>query len=430
MADLNRLHPPAFHAVENIHLAEAKKVSLANGIPVYLLDAGTQEITRIEFIFRAGIRHQSQSLVCSGVNDMLDEGTHTRNAEVIAEELDFYGAFIETETEYDNASFTLFSLNKHLPSTLPVTNDIIRNASFPEEEFGIYLTNKKQKFVVDCDKVSTLARRRFNELLFGKHHAYGTFTKLEDFDVLTRESLIEFHKNNYTADRCTIIVSGKIPENLISLLDQFFGDAKWKKVSEPSDEKLPTPISDPQRVHTIEKVGAIQSAIRVGRVLFNKHHEDYLGMQVLNTVLGGYFGSRLMANIREDKGYTYGIGSGLVSMYDGGYFFISTEVGVDVTNATLKEIYFEIDKLQHELVGDDELELVRNYLIGVFLRSTDGPFAIGDRLKGILGYGLGYEYYDRYVNTIRTITPEKLRDLARRYLQKEDLIELVAGGRK
>jgi predicted Zn-dependent peptidase len=193
---------------------------------------------------------------------------------------------------------------------------------------------------------------------------------------------------------------------------------------------LPAAVSDTQRVHTIEKEGAVQSAIRIGRVLFNKTHPDYLGMQVLNAVLGGYFGSRLMANIREDKGYTYGIGSGLVSMFGGGYFVISTEVGVEVTNAALKEIYYEIDKLQHELVGEDELELVRNYLIGVFLRSTDGPFAIGDRLKGIVGYGLGYEYYERYVETIRTITPEQLRDLANKYLKKEDLIELVVGGRK
>jgi zinc protease len=430
MSEVNRLHPPAFHAVENIHLAQAEKKSLKNGIPVYLLDAGTQEITRIEFIFRAGIRHQAQSLVSSAVNDMLDEGTFSRNAETIAEELDFYGAFIETETQHDNASFTLFSLNKHLPSTLPIVNDILRNAAFPEKEFTIYLENKKQKFVVDSDKVSTLARRKFNELLFGNKHPYGTITKSEDFEVLKREMLIDFHKNNYTADRCTIIVSGKIPADIISLLDQFFGDLQWKKAGDSADERLPAAVSDSERVHTIVKDGAIQSAIRIGRVLFNKHHPDFLGMQVLNAVLGGYFGSRLMANIREDKGYTYGIGSGLVSMYDGGYFVISTEVGVEVTIPTLKEIYSEIEKLQSELVGDDELELVRNYLIGVFLRSTDGPFAIGDRLKGILGYGLGYEYYDRYVKTIRTITAEQLRDLARKYLQKKDLIELVAGQRK
>ena len=426
---INRISPPAFHEVEKINLVEAVKLELSNGIPVYMLNAGTQEVTRIEFIFQAGIRHQSHSLVSSGVNDMLDEGTHTRNAEVIAEELDFYGAFIETETQHDVASFTLFSLNKHLRSTLPVVQDIIQNASFPEQEFKIYLTNKRQKFLVDSDKVSVLARRKFNELLFGTSHPYGTKTELPDFELLTRDALIEFHKNNYTSDRCTIVVSGKLPENMLELLETFFGDEKWKG-NKSGDKPLPAASSDSQRVHTIEKEGAVQSAIRIGRVLFNKTHPDYLGMQVLNTLLGGYFGSRLMANIREDKGYTYGIGSGLVSMLGGGYFVISTEVGVEVTNAALKEIYYEIEKLQNELVSEDELELVRNYLVGVFLRSTDGPFAIGDRLKGILGYGLGYEYYDRYVHTIRTITPEQLRDLANKYLKKEDLIELVAGGRR
>ncbi|MEO5645500.1 MAG: pitrilysin family protein [Bacteroidia bacterium] len=429
MATINRTAPPAFLEVEKINLEEAVKLELSNGIPVYMLDAGTQEVTRIEFIFRAGIRHQAHSLVSSGVNDMLDEGTHTRNAEVIAEELDFFGAFIETETQHDVASFTLFSLNKHLRSTLPVVQDIIRNASFPEEEFRIYLTNKRQKFLVDNDKVSVLARRKFNDLLFGASHPYGAKSELADFDMLTRESLANFHKNNYTADRCTIVVSGKLPENMLELLESFFGD-EWKAPVNIKDAELPVPVTAKERVHTIEKEGAVQSAIRMGRVLFNKTHPDYLGMQVLNTVLGGYFGSRLMANIREDKGYTYGIGSGLVSMLGGGYFVISTEVGVDVTNAALKEVYYEIDKLQTELVGEDELELVRNYLIGVFLRSTDGPFAIGDRLKGILGYGLGYDYYDRYVETIRTITAEQLRDLANKYLKKEDLIELVVGGRK
>ncbi len=430
MTTINRTSAPAFHGVERINLVEAVKVELSNGIPVYLLDAGTQEVTRIEFIFRAGIRHQEHALVSSGVNDMLDEGTHTRNAEVIAEELDFYGAFIETETQHDVASFTLFSLNKHLRSTLPVVQDIIRNASFPEHEFKIYLTNKRQRFLVDNDKVSVLARRKFNELLFGTVHPYGAASKLPDFDLLTRDALVDFHKKTHTSDRCTIVVSGKLPENIKEVLEAFFGDANWKGTTANADDKLPNAVTDSQRIHTIEKEGAVQSAIRIGRVLFNKTHPDYLGMQVLNTVLGGYFGSRLMANIREDKGYTYGIGSGLVSMFDGGYFVISTEVGVDVTNAALKEVYYEIEKLQTELVEEDELELVRNYLIGVFLRSTDGPFAIGDRLKGILGYGLGYEYYERYVQTIRTITPEQLRDLANKYLKKEDLIELVAGGRK
>lgn len=425
----DRTQLPAFHPVTKIHLPQAERKTLSNGIPVFLLDAGSQELVKIEFLFTAGIRHQTQSLVAVGVNDMLDEGTHTRNAESIAEELDYYGAFIETEASHDNASFTLFSLNKHLPSTLPVVQDILRNAAFPEKEFNIYLSNKKQKFLVDSEKVSFLARRRFSELIFGATHPYGKKAELADFDLLSRNALQQFFSDRYIASDCTIIVSGKLPKNILQQLDALFGKESWGKEL-PVETGFPQPLSEKERIQTIEKKGALQSAIRMGRLLFNKEHPEYLGMQVLNTVLGGYFGSRLMSNIREDKGYTYGIGSGVVSMHKAGYFVISTEVGVDVTNAALKEIYFEIEKLQNDLIPAGELDLVRNYLSGVFLRSTDGPFAQADRLKGLLGYDLGYDYYDRYLETIRTITPQHLRQLAQDYLKKEDLVELVVGGRK
>ena len=177
----------------------------------------------------------------------------------------------------------------------------------------------------------------------------------------------------------------------------------------------------------MEKKDALQSAIKMGKMLFTKPHEDYLGMLVLNTVFGGYFGSRLMANIREDKGYTYGIGSAVVSFTKAGYFTISTEVGAEVTKDALKEIYFELNKIQTELISDSELALVRNYMLGTFLRSIDGPFALADRFKGIYFHGLGYDYYERYVETIKSITPKQLQDLANKYLKKEEMIELVVG---
>jgi zinc protease len=426
---IDRTLAPAFQPVTRVHLLQAEKKELRNGLPVYLLDAGTQEVLKIEFLFNAGIRHQEQTLTAMSVNDMLDEGTKTRTAEAIAEELDYYGAFLESEVSHDQASFTLFSLNKHLPKTLPVVRDILREAAFPEKEFGVYISNKKQKYLVDSEKVSVLARRRFNELLFGETHPYGARAKQEDFDKISRNHLTSFFSSRYNAANCTIVVSGKLPADILSRLDSFFGDNDWKG-SLPLENVFPAPVSESQRIQTITKEGALQSAIRMGRVMFNKCHADYHGMQVLNTALGGYFGSRLMANIREDKGYTYGIGSGVISMFDSGFFVVSTEVGVDVTNAALKEIYFEIEKLQHDLIPEEELELVRNYMTGTFLRGTDGPFALADRVKGLLGYGLDYDYYDRYMNTVQTITPQQLRDLAQKYLKKEDLIDLVVGDRK
>lgn len=172
---------------------------------------------------------------------------------------------------------------------------------------------------------------------------------------------------------------------------------------------------------------AVQSAIRIGRILFNKLDPDYHAMKVLNTVLGGYFGSRLMANIREEKGYTYGIGSRIISLRNAGYFFISTEVGADVCKPAIKEIYSEIKRLCDELVPDDELALVKSYMLGDFVRSVDGPFALAEKFKKIMLYNLGYDYYDTFVDTVRNVSSQQLRDLANKYLTENHLHELVVG---
>lgn len=424
---LDRNITPEFKTVDSIHLIQPESKTLSNGTPVHFINSGDQEVVRIDFIFNAGTRFQDRPLVASFVNDTLDEGTKTRNAESLAEELDFYGAFIESETNTDSASFTLFSLNKHLASTLGIVEDVLVNAAFPQHEFDIFRSNRKQQFIVDTDKVSSLARRRFNTLVFGEKHAYGISAKLEDFDSLDRNALEKFHREFYALKNCTIVVSGRIAAETFALLDTTFGKYKDGK---PASNTLKAISPVKERIQTIEKAGAIQSAIRMGRSLFNKTHPDYMKMLVLNTAFGGYFGSRLMANIREDKGYTYGIGSGMVSMQDGGYFVISTEVGVDVTNAALKEIYHEIDRIQTDLIPEEELELVRNYMTGVFLRSTDGAFAMADRFKSLMSYGLKYDYYQKYLETIKTVSAAELRDLAQKYLKKEELIELVAGARK
>jgi zinc protease len=176
-----------------------------------------------------------------------------------------------------------------------------------------------------------------------------------------------------------------------------------------------------------ERPDAIQSAVKVGRVLFNKTHPDYFKFQVLNSVLGGYFGSRLMANIREDKGYTYGIGSGINNLVRSGYFFISTEVGADVTSSTLSEIYKELKVLRENLIPDTELETVRNYMLGNFLRSVDGPFSLGEKFRAIWEYGLDYSFFDEYFRVVKSVTPGELRDIANQYLREEDMIECVVG---
>lgn len=423
---LNRKEAPAFKTIDRIDIQQAEQHSLDNGIKVYTINSGSQELTKIEFIFKAGMYYQDRTLVASAANNLLETGTKSYTANQISDGIDFYGSFFECAVDQDYATLALFSLNKYLSQSLHFVEEIIKYPTFPKDEFEIYLSNKKQKHLVNSQKVNVLARRRFTELLFGEEHPYGRDVKTEDFDRLSLEQVKAFYRSHYHSSNCTIVASGKLPENLLETLNRFMGQSTWGEL-QPVEKALLEPKTTPQRRHFIEKADAIQSAVRVGRILFNKKSPDYFKFQVLNTILGGYFGSRLMTNIREDKGYTYGIGSGLSSLVNSGYFFISTEVGADVTNNTLEEIYKEIKLLREEPVDAEELETVRNYVLGQFLRSVDGPYALADKFKAIWEFGLGYDYFDRYFEAVKTVTPEELRQLANTYLQEKDLIELVVG---
>lgn len=423
---LNRTAAPEFKIIDSISIIKAGEQRLDNGIPVYTIHAGSQELSKIEFIFNAGMYHQHRTLVASSANTLLESGTSKFNAHQISENIDFYGSFLELGTGQDFSSVCLYTLNKYLKESLNYIEAILKDSIFPQEEVDIHLSTKKQKYQINSQKVNHLARRRFSELLFGSHHPYGVDVKSEDFDTLTRAEVLEFYKQHYTSRNCFIVVAGYLPSDIIPTLNALFGTSHWgnEKTPLPSEALIVPPTT---QKNIVEKPDAIQSAIRMGRLLFNKTHPDYFKFQVLNTVLGGYFGSRLMANIREDKGYTYGIGSGLNSFLKAGYFTISTEVGADVTQKALDEIYKEIRKLREELVSEEELETVRNYILGQFLRSVDGPFALAEKFKAVKEFGLDYSYYDNYFNAVKTATPAELRDLANKYLQESDLIECVAG---
>lgn len=423
---LNRKTAPAFKTVEKIEMIKASEQRLNNTIPVYTINAGTQDLIKIEFLFTAGMYQQIMPLQATTVNTMLEEGTSKLTAAQIADKVDYYGAFLEVGVSQDSASVVLYTLNKHLAATLPVVEQVIKDAVFPQTELDTHLRNKKQKFLVNNQKVAVLARKQFTELLFGAKHPYGINVQNADFEAINRQHLINFYESHYRSNNCKIIASGKVDDSVINLLNSHFGGNDWN-VLQPIQQKTIATTGSTQKQHLTLKDDALQSAIRIGRLLFNKTHADYHPFQVLNTLLGGYFGSRLMSNIREDKGYTYGIGSGLASLQHSGYFFISTEVGVDVCQNALDEIYLEIKRLREELVSEEELELVKNYMLGTFLRSVDGPFALAERFKGIMEYNLQYDYFDQYIATIQGISASRIRDLANNYLAPDSLLELVVG---
>jgi len=420
---LNRKQAPDFKQVSTINFIHPEKKVLDNGVPVFTIYSGEQDLVRIEFIFDNVNWKSEKPLQAIAVSALINNGTNKLTSKEIAEQIDFYGAFFQTEYVQDQSSVTLYTLNKHLHSVLPIVKDVLSESQFPQKELDIYIQNQKQKLQVNLKKNDILARKEFAHALFG-NTAYGVNIQAEHYDALKREDLVDYFKAAYAPNNCTIIVSGKFDEASFNLLNDAFGK-DWEK-SNAIKNSFDFAATAKQNIYT-EKPEALQSAIRIGQLAINRKHEDFSGLQILNTVLGGYFGSRLMNNIREDKGYTYGIGSGVSSLQQAGYLFIATEVGADVCAAALTEIYKEIEILKTELIGDEELDLVRNYMLGSMLGSLENVFSHADKFKNIYFAGLDYDYYTKYIEKVKTITAEELLALANKYLTTDHFTEVVIG---
>jgi predicted Zn-dependent peptidase len=426
MMPLDRTIQPELFPVQHVELNIPEHFRLNNGIPVWYLNLGSQDVLRVEFIFPAGTACHENQLVPSFANSMLQEGTRQKSAAEIADAIDKYGAFLELDTEKDYAFVTLYTLKRYYNETLPMVIEMIGEANFPEREWNIQLSNRLDSYRINSRKVSFLASKGFQELLFSGT-PYGAKFSEESYTSAKRSDVLEFYGKNYAWGRAMLMLSGKVDESVIESTKRIVGALQFDEVPVEQASSWPEASMPGERLHFIERTDAIQSALRIGRRMFNRNHPDFFGMKILSTVLGGYFGSRLMTNIREDKGYTYGIGSGMMSFKNDGWFYISTEVGADVTNDALKEIYHELEVLRNELIPADELELVRNYMLGSLLKSFDGPFEQIDRYKAVLLFGVDEGYQARFTEAIRNLDAVALRSLAQTYLQEKDLLELVVG---
>jgi predicted Zn-dependent peptidase len=425
---MDRTTAPPLNEIQAIGLPAVEKLTLGNGIPVWRINAGTQEVIKIELLFDAGRMQEPLRAVASATAKMLAEGTQKRSAKEMAEQVEFYGATFNADAAIDFASVSLFSLNKHLPSLLPLLQEVLEEASFPEKELSTYLQNSRQRLLVNLEKVDFLAHKEFNERVYGAQHPNGYTTAVADYDQLNTEVLTNFYRQRYYGRPFKVIVSGKVADASIRLIDQYLGKKSVTPFSENGRHEFEL-INSPGKFY-VEKKEAVQSAIRIGSLTANKLHPDFPKLRVMNTLLGGYFGSRLMQNLREDKGYCYGIHSSIASYVNHASFYITTEVGKEVAAAAAREIYLEIDRLHNETVSLQELQVVKNYLLGVMLADADGPFNVSEIVRSLVIYGLDETHFHNLVNGVKTITPGEVRALARKYLVPETMTEVVAGTRE
>lgn len=418
------MQQPVIHPILGLDLPPYEKRTLSNGTPVYIVNGGTQEVVKIEFIFLAGKAYEAHHTVAKCTSSLLTEGTTHYTSEEIAEHFDYYGAVVSARSGVDTARIRVYCMNKFLTETLTMVKEVIEEPTFPEDEIITHLDNRKDRLDIELTKNETIGYRKLTESIFGEQHPYGYNSKKEDLEKVTRDMIVGHHRENFRPDNLMICVSGRVHESTIDLIEKLFGQTnhagKQKVVAfnpEPVNERM-IHLSGPQK-H--------QVAIRIGRPLFKRDHPDFPGMFVTNALLGGYFGSRLMTNLREDKGMTYGIYSSVDTFRQGGCFYISTEVARKNYEASLSVIYQEIEKLSEELVSDDELQMVKNYLMGFLMMQLDGPFNAMDVIKSLILESNHTESFNLLINKVQHIKPHEIRDLMNRYLKREELIEIVVG---
>ena len=423
---LDRTKAPLVHdAIEfDYKLPSIHKEALDNGLRLYWLNAGVQDVVEVDWVFPAGLWQEQKAGVAQAVAGLLKNGTSKRTANQLNEALEYYGASLRVRPGNDSATLSLFTLTKHLPDLLPIVFEIITEATFPQEELNLYKQNVVQRLLVNLRQCDFVANQKIDALLFGENHPYGRFSKRESIEALTREDLIHFYDKCLNLFDVKIFMAGNVGKKEVALINNIFGQHNITH-DEAAGNVFSVETHADKKHNFINDENGVQGAIRIGSMFPNRKHEDYAPLVLLNTVFGGYFGSRLMSNIREDKGFTYGIYSGMTPMRNAGTMVIQTEVGRKVIEDAINEVYKEMDKVTNDKVADDELLLVKNYLLGSLLGDLDGPFQILQRWRMLIANDMDIEDFDKNVQIYKSTDADTLRDLAQKYYNKENFHEVV-----
>ena len=419
---IDRNEAPTFKAPGKFVLPQPATMRLDNGVPLHIFNLGHVPVSKIEFIFTAGSWFEEKVGASFFSAKMLSEGSSKYTSNEIASIFDQYGLHFEVNPGPDYISMIFYANNRHLRKILPVVSDLIYQATFPQKELDSLKNIQQQQLKVNKEKNNFLAARLFKRQLFGDLHPYGKNIDEQHVNDLNRNDLIEFYRDNFS-NAYEIILSGQINYEFLPLFNKFFGQQGQFK------EKAFKSVVNGGELKSLEqeKPGSLQSSIKIGKRLFKKSHSDFIPLLLLNEVFGGYFGSRLMQNIRENKGYTYGIYSSLVPLKNDGYFIISTDAKKAYSKETVQEIEKELQLLAGKEIGKVELAKVKNYLKGSFLSGITTPFALADKFKSVHFYDLDYHFYDLLFDTIDSVKASELKALARKYLDFDTMTQIKVG---
>ena len=418
-----RPRKPSITIPNHVEVDNPHTLTLSNGVRAHLLENHEYRVIRLSLIFGAGSSRQEVPFSATTTANLLSEGSRSHTARQIAERLDFYGSYFDISTDRDVTVISFCALSKFFLPTLKVAEEILLQPAFPTDEFDSYRIKRRQQLAVERTKVDVRAREAFARAMFGEKHPYGISSPESAYDTLSRDDVERFYRRFYTAGNCFAVCSGDIGPNELDAITELCNHLPM--TGDTTAPVFPAPQQTPC-IH-LPHDGAVQSAIRIGRLLFPRNHPDYVGMQVVASILGGYFGSRLMNTLREENGLTYGVFAGMVTLEQAGYMAIVTQVAREARDEALRQIYTEIERLRNEPVGEQELTLVKNMMVGEIMRILDGPFGIVDVTIENIQCGFDNSAIGHTVNAIRECTPDDILRLSDKYLRAGDLVEVTVG---
>lgn len=423
---IDRTQEPAIRQIGSFSLPKLELIRLDNGIPVYVLNTGDQQVTKLDLIMKGGRCDETAFMESNVTASLLSEGAAGRSGKEIAENLDYYGAWFGANASLHHISAKLFSTNRHFGEVIPVFRDMIWQPTFPEKELGNIKTLSAQRLATNLEKVDYLANAEFSRQFYGDTHPLGNMPDVGKITGITRESVKEFHDKWFGTDNTTLLISGIVTDKILNELNHYWGQPWRNAASRQSAADSPYAAYHPTTI-VVHKQGAMQSAVKMTLPAILRSHPDYLPLRILITAFGGYFGSRLMTNIREDKGYTYGISASLLGMLDHSFITVSSQCDNRYTRAVVEEIGKEMERLRQEPIGKEELERLKSYMLCDLARTLDTPFSIAEYYTTMIAYQFPKGYFDDQVSILQQITPEKLMEMARKYLVPEQALTVLAG---
>ena len=417
---------PEIHPIDKISFTPPEAILLSNQLQLYGFNGAKNDILRLELVFDSGRWTEPAPLIAESVAKLFKSGTSSQNSFELNEAIENYGSTIRASAGYNTFTISVYCLNRFLAPTLQLLRTCLTDIVFPQKEIDLMQQNALARLKVSKEKNDYLAEVAFKKNIYGAQHPYGYETTETAIQQISQALLFQFYKNDLQLNNATLFIAGKYGTTELNLIEQYLGTLS---TASKKAQKMKPEIHNNflQQKISIQKPNSVQASIVIGKTFFNKHHADYPAFLLLNTIFGGYFGSRLMSNIREEKGLTYGIYSSLAALKYAGTFSIQTDTNLENLEICLREIYMEMERLQKMLIDEHEITLARNYLLGKFLGRTDGPFNQIEVFKSYSIEGVPIHKFEAFVETIRQTDALSLQQLAQQYLTRESMCEVVVG---